>query len=50
MLPTAELAHHAGLANADYTKQIVNACFLNRREPVNNGKRCLKMPQRLNGG
>jgi aminopeptidase len=47
MLPTAELAHHAGLADADYTKQIVKACFLNRRDPVNNGKRCLKMPQAI---
>ncbi|MFO7714884.1 aminopeptidase [Desulfosarcina sp.] len=34
MLPTAELARHAGLAEKDYAKQIVTACFLNRRDPV----------------
>jgi aminopeptidase len=34
MLPTAELAHHAGLDDGDYAKQIVRACFLNRRDPV----------------
>jgi aminopeptidase len=34
MLPTAELARHAGLEKSDYTQQIVKACFLNRRDPV----------------
>jgi aminopeptidase len=34
LLPTAELAHHAGLADRDYAQQIVKACFLNRRDPV----------------
>lgn len=34
MLPTAELARQAGMDEADYAKQIVKACFLNRREPV----------------
>ncbi len=34
MLPTAELARHAGMNEADYAKQIVKACFLNRRDPV----------------
>ena len=34
MLPTAELARQAGLTNEQYTRQIVNAWFLNRREPV----------------
>lgn len=34
MLPTAELARHADLDEADYAKQIVKACFLNRRDPV----------------
>ena len=38
MLPTAELAHHAGLADGDYAKQIVKACFLNRRDPVKQWK------------
>jgi len=42
MLPTAELAHHAGLADADYTKQIVKACFLNRRDPVEQWKTVFK--------
>jgi len=34
VLPTAELARHADLDEADYAKQIVKACFLNRRDPV----------------
>ena len=42
MLPTAELAHHAGLADGDYAKQIVKACFLNRRDPVKQWKAVYK--------
>jgi aminopeptidase len=42
MLPTAELAQHAGLADADYAKQIVKACFLNRRDPVEQWKAVFK--------
>jgi aminopeptidase len=42
MLPTAELAHHAGLADGDYAKQIVKACFLNRRDPVKQWKTVFK--------
>ncbi len=38
MLPTAELASHAGIAEADYANQIVKACFLNRRDPVGQWK------------
>jgi aminopeptidase len=38
MLPTAELARHAGLTDGDYAQQIVKACFLNRRDPVNHWK------------
>ena len=42
MLPTAELAHHAGLTDGDYAKQIVKACFLNRRDPVKQWKAVYK--------
>ena len=42
MLPTAELAQHAGLADGDYAKQIVKACFLNRRDPVEQWKAVFK--------
>lgn len=42
MLPTAELARHAGLADEDYAEQIVTACFLNRRDPVAHWKRVHK--------
>ncbi len=42
MLPTAELAHHAGLAAEDYAKQIVKACYLNRRDPVDQWKTVFK--------
>jgi aminopeptidase len=34
MVPTQALSLHAGLSAADYAKQIVSACFLNRRDPV----------------
>lgn len=42
MLPTAELARHAGLSEADYSKQIIKACFLNRRDPVSEWKSVFK--------
>jgi aminopeptidase len=42
MLPTAELARHAGLVDGDYAKQIVQACFLNRRNPVEQWKAVFK--------
>lgn len=35
ILPTAELARQAALPQPVYAQQIVKACFLNRREPVN---------------
>jgi aminopeptidase len=38
MLPTAELARHAGLTDSAYSKQIVNACYLNRKDPVDQWK------------
>ena len=34
MYPTAELANHAGMSVTDYAAQIVNACFLNRTDPI----------------
>jgi aminopeptidase len=34
MLPTAELARQSGLDQEDYARQIISACFLNRRDPV----------------
>lgn len=33
-LPTAEQARHARLSLEDYTKQVVSACFLNKRNPT----------------
>lgn len=42
MLPTAELARHAGLTDGDYAKQIAKACFLNRRDPVAQWKSVFK--------
>ena len=38
MLPTGELARQAGLSQPDYARQIVKACFLNRREPLKHWK------------
>lgn len=34
MLPTEELAKHAGLSMKEYTNEIAAACFLNRESPV----------------
>jgi len=34
MLPTTELAKHANLSIDEYTRQIVNACFLGHASPV----------------
>ncbi|MFH0996739.1 MAG: aminopeptidase [Pseudomonadota bacterium] len=34
MLPTIELARHADLSIDEYTRQIVNACFLDHASPV----------------
>ncbi|MFO7839377.1 MAG: aminopeptidase [Desulfosalsimonadaceae bacterium] len=32
--PTKELASHAGLSAEEYARQIIKACYLNRKEPV----------------
>jgi aminopeptidase len=34
VFPTAEQAQHAGLSLEEYSRQVVKACFLNRKEPV----------------
>ncbi|MDP3283611.1 MAG: aminopeptidase [Desulfobacterales bacterium] len=34
MLPTEELAKHAGLSMKEYTNEIAAACFLNKKSPV----------------
>ena len=40
--PTEELASHAGLSLQDYTHQVVQACFLNRKEPVAHWRRIFR--------
>lgn len=42
MLPTADLARHAGIPDSEYAKQIIKACFLNRRDPVDQWKTVFK--------
>jgi aminopeptidase len=34
MLPTSELAKHAGLSMRQYTNQVIKACYLDRDDPV----------------
>jgi len=34
LCPTSELARHAGLSLEDYTRQIVKACFLDKKNPT----------------
>ena len=40
--PTAELAGHANLSMEEYTRQIVRACFLNRKQPLAQWQRIFK--------
>lgn len=47
MLPTPQLAKHAGLSMADYTDQIVKACWLHRRDPVLQWKKIYKEAQQV---
>lgn len=42
MLPTEEQASHAGLSIAQYTDQIIKACWLHRRDPVAQWQRIFK--------
>jgi aminopeptidase len=39
MLPTAELARQAGISVAEYTRQVVRACFLDSASPVDEWRR-----------
>jgi aminopeptidase len=47
MYPTAELAAQAGLSMADYTRQIIKACFLNKTAPVTEWQRVYKNAQSI---
>jgi len=47
MFPTAELAAQAGLSMADYTRQIIKACFLNKTAPVTEWQRVYKNAQSI---
>ncbi|MBW1841950.1 MAG: aminopeptidase [Deltaproteobacteria bacterium] len=42
MLPTEELARHAGLTLKEYTGQVVKACFLNKTSPVEHWQNIFK--------
>lgn len=45
MLPTSQLAKHAGLTMKSYTDQIVKACWLHRRDPVSHWNEIYKEAQ-----
>jgi aminopeptidase len=47
MLPTREQARHAQLSMAEYTDQIVKACWLNRRDPVSQWQSIYKNAQKV---
>jgi aminopeptidase len=47
MLPTHEQAKHAKLSLAEYTDQIVKACWLNRRDPVSQWQTIYKNAQKV---
>jgi aminopeptidase len=46
-IPTPELARHAGLELKDYTTQIINACFLNRKDPVAHWQEIFRMAKTI---
>lgn len=46
VFPTKALARHARLSMKEYTRQVVNTCFLNRRDPVKEWQNIYK---RVNG-
>ncbi len=45
LVPTPELAKHARIGLKAYTNQVVNACFLNRRDPVAHWRQIYKKAQ-----
>ena len=47
VFPTAELAAHADLSLAEYTRQIVKACFLNKTAPESHWQRIYKNAQSI---
>ena len=47
LYPTQSLAEHAGLTLSEYTRQIVKACFLNRRDPVAQWRKTYKQMQAI---
>ena len=47
MFPTRELATHAGMTEKEYANQIVNACFLNRTDPIAQWKLVYKKAQSI---
>ena len=47
LVPTPELARHAGLSLADYERQVVKACFLNRTQPLTHWKAIFDNAARL---
>lgn len=42
MLPTPELAKHAGLSMKQYASQVIKACYLDRDDPVKEWKKIFK--------
>lgn len=47
MLPTSQLAKHAGLSMKAYTDQIVKACWLHRRNPISHWNEIYKDAQQV---
>jgi aminopeptidase len=47
MLPSAELAAHAGIGLDEYTRQISGACFLNKADPVAEWQRIFAKAQAI---
>ena len=42
IFPTKKLAQHAGLSMKEYTRQIINSCFLNKLSPISQWEQIFK--------
>jgi len=47
MYPTEELAGHAGITVEEYARQIIKACFLNRKDPIGHWQEIYKNAKAL---
>ncbi len=47
LYPTPALAEHAGMTLSQYSQQVINACFINRRDPLAQWQKVYKNAQKI---